>query len=435
MFVRGLIKPRGFGQTGAHENPPRMKYSTQALLDPCGPFRPDRILDTQKQERQATAPVHDPARVRTVRLRGWDDLPGTEEAWTALLARAGNHSVFQTFAWHACWWKAFRASHELFVILAYAGSQLVGIAPMMIVRERRPIGLMRSQVCFIGSLNHASDYCDFITDPAVAQVLPALLEEINAGGGACKRIELSHFPSHSPNKTELLAYFERRDALITVEFQADAPVRILGDTHADRKAANKSSLKRHTRFFEKSGDLCFHRCTSESEIMGYLDVFFEQHKARRAHAGSPSQFDDPAQKVFYRDLVREISRHGWLRFDVVLFDGAPLAFHFGFEYQRRFIWYKPTFNVQFAARSPGEVLLKFLLDDAIEKKLEEFDFTVGSEPFKYRFANRTRSNDCIIVFRSAGDYWIHRAINHGKTFLKKFLGRGADARRNASCDR
>ena len=410
-----------------------MKDSTQALLDRCGPFRPDRILDAQKQARQATAPVRDPTRVRTVRLRSWDDLPDTEAAWTALLERAGNHSVFQTFAWHACWWKAFRDSHELFVILAYAGSRLMGIAPMMIVRERGPLGRVRSQVCFIGSLNHASDYCDLITDPAVPQALPALLEEMHAA--ACDRIDLSHFPSHSPHKAGLLEYFERRDARITVEFQAEAPVRILGDRDADRKAANKSSLKRHTRFFEKSGDLRFHRCTSEPEILGYLDVFFEQHKARRAHAGSPSQFNDPAQQVFYRDLIRETLRHGWLRFDVVLFDDAPLAFHFGFEYQRRFIWYKPAFDVQFAARSPGEVLLKFLLDDAIEKGLEEFDFTVGSEPFKYRFANRTRFNDRIIVFRSAGDYWIHRGIHRGKTVLKKLLGRGADARRNAQCNR
>ena len=141
-------------------------------------------------------------------------------------------------------------------------------------------------------------------------------------------------------------------------------------------------------------------------------------------------FIDPAQQLFYRDLIKDTLRHGWLRFDVVLFDGAPLAFHFGFEYQRRFIWYKPAFDVQFAARSPGEVLLKFLLDDAIEKGLEEFDFTVGSEPFKYRFANRTRSNDRIIVFRSAVDYLFHRGISRVKSIAKKLLRRGVAVRRN-----
>jgi len=108
---------------------------------------------------------------------------------------------------------------------------------------------------------------------------------------------------------------------------------------------------------------------------------------------------------------------------VVLFNGAPLAFHFGFEYRRRFIWYKPTFDVQFASRSPGEVLIKFLLEDAIEKKLEEFDFTVGSESFKYRFANRIRFNNRLIVFHYAGDYWIQRGICLGKSILRKLLKR------------
>ncbi len=351
-----------------------------------------------------------------------------------MLNRSRNHSVFQTFPWHACWWKTFGGSHELFVILGYVGAELIGIAPMMITREKGPLSPMRSHVRFIGSLQGASDYCDFITDPAEPGVLYALLEAMNSGAKEFHRIDLSHFPSHSPNKAGVLEYFAGRDARITVEFEADAPVRMLGDDKADRKAANKSSLKRHTRYFEKSGELRFNACTSEVEILGYLEVFFEQHKARRAQKGSPSQFLDPAQQAFYRALVAETFRYGWLRFDVVLFDGAPLACHFGFEYQGRFIWYKPTFDMRFAARSPGEVLIKFLLDDAIAKGLEEFDFTVGSEPFKYRFANRTRFNDRIIVFRSAGDYWIHRGIVRGKAMLKKLLKRDAASKSKGNAE-
>ncbi len=405
-----------------------MKYSTHAALERRERNRADHIIDTPIREGKGTASRHGPSRVRTVRLERWEDLPELEAAWTALLERSQTHSVFQTFPWHICWWKAFRGSHELFVILAYVGSGLVGIAPMMIARRMGPIGQLRSRVCFIGSVNDASDYCDFITDPDVPGVLHALLEEMNPGANGFHRIDLSHFPGHSPNKAGILEYFENRDARITVEYQADAPVRILGDGQADRKAANKSSLKRHTRHFEKAGDLRFRQCASEQEILGYLDIFFEQHKARRAQTDSPSQFLDPAQQFFYRELVAEAFRHGWLRFDVVLFDGAPLAFHFGFEYRGRFYWYKPAFDIQFASRSPGEVLLKYLLDDAIGKGLQEFDFTVGSEPFKYRFANLTRSNDRIIVFSSAADYWIRRGIRRGKSMLKKHLKRGAASR-------
>jgi len=310
------------------------------------------------------------------------------------------------------------------LIVAYADSRLVGIAPMMIVRKRGPIGQVRKHLHFIGSTNHASDYCDFITDPGVPEALDALLGEICACSKAFYRIDLSHFPDHSPNQARTLEYLSSRGARTSVEVQADAPVRILGDGEEDLKTANKSSLKRHTGFFRKSGELRFRQCVSEAEILGYLERFFEQHKARRALTGSPSQFLDPAQQAFYRALVRELFPCGWLRFDVVLFNGAPLAFHFGFEYRRRFIWYKPTFDVQFVSKSPGEVLIKFLLEDAIQKKLEEFDFTVGSEAFKYRFANKIRHINRVVAFRSITDYWNYRV----KCMLKNRLNRNPASR-------
>jgi CelD/BcsL family acetyltransferase involved in cellulose biosynthesis len=291
---------------------------------------------------------------------------------------------------------------------------------MMITRETGLIiGQVRKCLHFIGSTNHASDYCDFIIDPDVPEALDALLQELCTCSEEFYRIDLSHFPSHSPNQARTLEYLRSRGARTSVEVQEEAPVRILGDGQADLKTANKSSLKRHTSSFRKSGDLRFHQCGSEAEILGFLGTFFEQHKARRAITGSPSQFFDRAQQTFYRELVREVFPYGWLRFDVVLFNGAPLAFHFGFEYRRRFIWYKPTFDVQFASRSPGEVLIKFLLEDAIEKKLEEFDFTIGSEAFKYRFANKIRHVNRVIAFQSITDYWNYRARCMLKGVLKR----------------
>jgi len=355
--------------------------------------------------------------IQTIRLESWQDLAGLESAWNELLDRSPGHSIFQTFPWHACWWKAFGKSHALLVVLGYAGSRLVGIAPMMIALEKGRLGRTRRHLHFIGSVNGASDYCDFSIDPAVPGVLDALLLEICADAKALCRIDLSHFPGHSPNQARTLEFFAGRGIRIFVESQVDAPVRILGDAEADRKAANKTSLKRHTNYFHKSGNLRFHQCGSAAEILGYLERFFEQHQSRWAQTASPSQFLDAAQRGFYMDLVREIFTRGWLRFDVVLFNGEPLAFHFGFEYRRRFLWYKPTFDIRFASRSPGEVLIKFLLEEAIRRKLEEFDFTVGSESFKYRFANQIRCNSRLIALASAGDYWMHR----GKSMLKGVL--------------
>ena len=362
-------------------------------------------------------------RIRTTRLESWEALPDLEQEWADLLHRSPSHSVFQTFPWHVCWWRAFGGPHKLLVILGYLDSRLVGIAPMMVTREDGLLGRIRKRVCFIGSTNGASDYCDFIIDPGVPEALDALLDEIGKHSRPADRLYLSHFPSRSANHARVLECFASRGVKTTVEVEDEAPVRIMGDAKEDLKVANKSKLKGYANYFKKTGNLQFYRCKSEDEVMGYLDSFFEQHKARWTQLGPASQFLDPAQQTFYRDLVRNFVPHGWLRFDVVVFNGTPLAFHFGFEYRNRLIYYKPTFDVEFASRSPGAVLLKYLLEDAIERNLEEFDFTVGSEPYKYRYANKIRFNHRLIVFNSIGDYWIYRCLSRSKRMLKSILGR------------
>src|SRR5690606_30253012 len=115
-------------------------------------------------------------RIRTAGVARWDAVAGLEAQWSALLARCPRHSVFQTHAWQLCWWKAFHAGHELFLILAHLDAELVGVAPFMVARRKDSLGRSRSDVHFIGSTNGAADYCDLITDPAIAGVAEALLD-------------------------------------------------------------------------------------------------------------------------------------------------------------------------------------------------------------------------------------------------------------------
>src|SRR4029077_1134663 len=89
--------------------------------------------------------------------------------------------------------------------------------------------------------------------------------------------------------------------------------------------------------------------------------FFAQHISRWAATASPSLFNDETQRQFYRRLARTASDAGWLRFTRVEWQGRVIAFHFGFCYRGNFLWYKPTFAIDLAQRSPGEVLLRQLL--------------------------------------------------------------------------
>ncbi|HZN12471.1 MAG TPA: GNAT family N-acetyltransferase, partial [Blastocatellia bacterium] len=81
-------------------------------------------------------------------------------------------------------------------------------------------------------------------------------------------------------------------------------------------------------------------------------------------------------------------RRGWLRFTRVEWGGEAVAYHYGMSYGGSYFWYKPSFAPRHARRSPGEVLLRQLLLAAIEEESRTFDFGIGEEAFKYRFADR-----------------------------------------------
>jgi CelD/BcsL family acetyltransferase involved in cellulose biosynthesis len=343
-------------------------------------------------------------------LRDWGALEPHAGAWSALVDRSDAVTVFQTYEWHEAWWATFGGDYRLCVLLAWDGDELRGIAPLALSRRGKVLQ-------FIGAGDEASDYCNFIIhpdDPGVnAQLVGTLMGQEEAG----RKIDLRNIPSASRARTELERAFAIHRRYVASRVSIDAPTRLLGDAAEDREALNKSSLKRHFNQMNRSGKLAFRQLDAPEEIAGLMDAFFAQHIARRAMTGKSSQFLDPRQQQLYRELVRCLAPRGWLKLGVVLFNDEPVAFHFGFEFKRRFVWYKPSFDPRYARQSPGEVLLRFLLHDAIERKLAEFDFTVGNEAFKYRFANHIRTNHHIEVFGSPFPYWRYHVKSSAKRLL------------------
>ena len=150
--------------------------------------------------------------------------------------------------------------------------------------------------------------------------------------------------------------------------------------------------------------------TKENEIIPFLESFFKQHMERRSLTSNPSSFAKKEVKDFYLNLSRHFSEPGGVIFTVIKSQGEPIAFHFGFAYNKKFLWYKPSFDVRLAKHSPGEVLLKELLEYAYSHHYEEFDFSIGEEPFKKRFANIVRKNLSFKIFKSSGPYYLNRMV-------------------------
>jgi CelD/BcsL family acetyltransferase involved in cellulose biosynthesis len=75
--------------------------------------------------------------------------------------------------------------------------------------------------------------------------------------------------------------------------------------------------------------------------------------------------------------------------------------------------------------SPGKVLLSYLIRDALERNLDELDFTVGAEPFKYRYTRTQRTN---VTLRAFSARWLYRTFQ-GVAWARRQLSDRSASRR------
>jgi len=209
-------------------------------------------------------------KARPIRITLVDDLEALwlrKTEWNALVERSETSTVFQTFEWHASWWKTFGREARPLLLLAEAAGQMVGIAPLM-VSEQRLLGRKRQVIEFMGA--GSSDYCDFIVDPTRHQVLPLMLQWLIESDQQWDLLQLSDIPNTSSTLSALPGFFNEHRYPTDTRLLYEAPTYLFGDPVQDQQLVRKKSLRRHCNYFNRSGQLEFRNCATVDETLGYL---------------------------------------------------------------------------------------------------------------------------------------------------------------------
>ncbi len=334
------------------------------------------------------------------------DLQPFRAQWNALAKRTPSATVFQTFEWLDAWRRAYGEGQRLRVVLVLDGDTLVAAAPLM-THETHAYGRPRTALGFAGGMQ--TDYCDLLYADAAGcrRLLDAIRSDVE-----WDLLTLTRIPDTSPTVAALGARYPGWRGAFAVSDVC--PAYVFDDAHTGADVLGKQSVRRHVAGFHKAGAVDVRHLTSAADVMPHLDDFFQQHIDRRADTTVPSNFLDERACAFYRNLTGALAAQGSLAFTVLSLDGKAAAYHFGFIYRRRLIWYKPSFAPHLARLSPGEVLLASLFELCRSRNLAELDFTVGDEAFKTRFSNARRHNVRFRAFRSMG----LQALDSGTRLLK-----------------
>lgn len=313
-----------------------------------------------------------------------------ESQWNAALERSRNPGPFMTFEWLLSYIETFGESSSPFLVIAREGSQILAMAPLMIDGDRRLV--------FIGYPHN--DYADFIILDEESAALGEICDFLHRQRHRWKKVILDQMQEEFSHWREIGSHLTMRDRPYRVLLSDSCPAMVLTDINAARSKYYKRNITTYVNWYQSQGNFAFNTCNSKEETLTRLENLFAQHTERRDQTPFPSQFNHEIVRDFYRRFVDRMYPLGWVLLPTLTLNDEFLALYLAFPYRNTLYLYTTSFNGAYSRRSPGQVILRFLFDYAVEHNIGQLDFARGDETYKDRFANVFRQNRKIVIYKS-----------------------------------
>lgn len=344
---------------------------------------------TTPRSSQLTNIITDKMRIETLRdAASWAALA---EDWNALLARSHIRVPFLTHEFQRAWWDHLGGGEwgnaELNLIVARSpGGRVVGIAPLFRTQNSQDEWVIH----FIGT-HEIADFLDFIVRPEDhAAFLQAVLETLLADE-SWKSLDLYNLLDTSLT-TEVLSGLTVEAPLDfkveTLQPSPYIPVASTLDNYMaglDSKQAHE--LRRKLRRAAKNPETISIEIVSDSNLLdGALEDFFrlmcqEADKDRFLTLPMRAQMHAIAQAAF---------DGGWLQLFFLKTGGKRVAGYMNFDFDSCIWAYNAGFDNDYAALSPGWLIMAEMMRWSIDHGRRIFDFMRGGEEYKYRFGGMDR---------------------------------------------
>jgi len=325
--------------------------------------------------------------------------------WRGLAERRGN--AFVTPEWFRCWFEHYGAAAEPLVpVLTGADGRLRGLLPLVLARSGRP------RVCRIAGANLGDRFhpvCEPGDELAVAEAAGSALA---ARGKQWSAIALDHVEVERPWIPALAEATGVR--LRTLKRTASGLPLIDLSRHdswdgylATRSRNTRQQVRRFERRAAKQHSMRLRRTEDRDELRSDMATFFDLHDRRRVvHGGSSLRTE--RSRAFHADFAAACLERGWLRLWFLEFDERPVASLYAWRLGDRYSYYNSGFDPDHSRLSPGLVLLSAAIRSALEEGATVFDFLLGEEGYKFRFAEREEQ---------VSDVTLARALPHPAALL------------------
>jgi CelD/BcsL family acetyltransferase involved in cellulose biosynthesis len=337
-----------------------------------------------------------------------------EPAWRQLEACTRHRSVFLSWDWQRLWWTHYGGQRQLYILVARQNGAVVGLFPLYLethralrvlrVRKLRPIG---------AGGDTAPDDLGLLAEPSCEQrVTESFVQHILNSSERWQLLDLVDLPVQSSLVACLQRYAAQQPALV----QRDSPKQIIfcdlpPDWNSYRQSLSRhrrQALAQQRRKFEQQPGARFHQVTEPQQIDAAFARLAELHRKRWQGRTDELSFSSTAYLGFHRELMHALLPRGRLLLYGLDVEGQTIAMFYGFRLAQTCYHFQAGFDPQYAALSPGHVLMGYVIEAAIQQGCTRFDMLKGDYEHKRHFCRQTRQTVGIRVYRPGLVHWLYR---------------------------
>jgi CelD/BcsL family acetyltransferase involved in cellulose biosynthesis len=328
-----------------------------------------------------------------LRLTLHSHLGGVEGEWRRL-QQTGACTVFQTFDWLATWQRHVGQRHGTRPVIclgAFANGETAFILPLAIETRR-----VARRLCWLGQ--DLGDYNAPLLAPTFSQhVTPerfvAFWREL---GERLQRdpklrydwVELEKMPQSVGDQTNPFIHLD-----VTLNASGAHLTRLGEDWQKFYFEKRSSATRRHDRSkrcrMAAFGKIRYASSADLDDARHTLEILMEQKRRALAHNGIADLFAQPGYREFFLDLATNPQTRNLVHISRIEIGTDCAATNFGLVYRGCYYHVLASYDrdLPVARYGPGLLHLRELMAEAIGRKLDRFDFTIGDERYKLEWSD------------------------------------------------
>src|ERR1700693_2338837 len=272
----------------------------------------------------------------------WDDVRNLSEKLNDLLTNSASNTIFLTWEWLDAWWKNYGLQRPLFVLSAWEGDSLEGIAPFY-VDELARWGRNWKCLKLIGDGSRDSDYLDCIVRYGREnEIIGEFVRVLESQRSRWDCLEFHGTPENSPSVRALMAYVREKAWRFSSEPIPCATLQLPGDWNQYLKLLKprfRTQVRSTMNYYDEKIGAMPVQCEADAQIERWLPVLFDLHTRRWQSKGMPGVFGENAKRNFYRDVSRAALSKGLLAFHRLDWGGRALALQYGVSLDQRLFFF------------------------------------------------------------------------------------------------